>query len=134
MFHVNKLLYPGNEGKNVYQFQDKKVACFAFRVLVIITVTFDVALWYYSSCWTVKSRGIVMTLNSWFQMVFVFVRTWLREHLLVKSLMRIVFQDLFVIFQGILLTVGGLNGGKSLLDMIYRISGELHIRGTILAL
>ena len=67
-------------------------------------------------------------------MVFVFVRTWLREHLLVKSLMRIVFQDLFVIFQGILLTVGGLNGGKSLLDMIYRISGELHIRGTILAL
>ena len=44
MFHINKLLYPGNEGKNVYQFQDKKVACFAFRVLVIITVTFDVAL------------------------------------------------------------------------------------------
>lgn len=46
MSHVNKRLYPGNEGKNVYQFQDKKVACFAFRVLVIITVTFDVALWY----------------------------------------------------------------------------------------
>ena len=67
-------------------------------------------------------------------MVFVFVRTWLREHLLVKSLMRIVFQDLFVIFQGILFTVRGLNGGKNLLDMIYRISGELQIRGTILAL
>ena len=67
-------------------------------------------------------------------MVFVFVRTWLREHLLVKSLMRIVFQDLFVIFQGILLTVHGLNSGKNLLDTIYRISGELQRTGTILAL
>lgn len=44
MFHVNKLLYPGNEGKHLYQFQDKKVTCSAFRVLVIITVTFDGAL------------------------------------------------------------------------------------------
>ena len=64
-------------------------------------------------------------------MVFVFLRTWLTEHLLVKSLMRIVFQDLFVIFQGILLTVRGFNGGKNLLDMV---SGEQEIRGTILAL
>ena len=67
-------------------------------------------------------------------MVFVFVRAWLREYLLAKSLMRIIFQDLFVIFQGILSTVGGLNSGKNLLDIIYRISGKLQIRGTILAL
>ena len=56
------------------------------------------------------------------------MRTWVREHLLVNSLMRIVFKDSFVIFQGILLTVGGLNSGKNLLDMIYGISMELEIR------
>ena len=41
-------------------------------------------------------------------------------------------QDLFVVFQGILLTVTGLNSGKSLLDMINGISMGLEMRSTIL--